>query len=149
MVSPMEVFCTSKPNSAALVPNLIVIASMILTCVTTIISYLFIIAFSCRQCLKQLSLNLDRSKVYRELRTIIFKSIFFLIPYMLVYSGIIFCFFYEVSTGKPATWLMYYIGMILMSTSVVVNCLTVLYMNNEIYKEFKNLIFSFKSIFHQ
>jgi hypothetical protein len=147
-ISKVEVFCNSKNNSTALMYKWVSLICMALTYSMTIISYVFIIVFSCKQCLKQLDLNLEKSVVYKQCRTIIFKSLCYLIPYMLIYSGRLFCWAYEYATGNPRTWMMEYVSIMLVSTSAVVNCLTVLYMNKEINKEFLELIYKFKLTYH-
>jgi hypothetical protein len=147
LVSIVEVFCIVKNNQIGKIYYLYLMVCTLATYLLTIVSYISIIVFSCRQCLKQLTLNLDKSVVYKECRVIIFKSLFFLIPYMLIYSGRMFCWFYDFSTGKQRTWTMEYVSVIMLSTGVVVNCLTVLYMNKEINKEFLNTVSKFKNIF--
>jgi hypothetical protein len=135
---------TSDPSSKSFYYTLL--TCTVLTYSITVISYLTIIAFSVKQCLKQLELNLDKHKVYKECRTIILKSLLFLLPYMTIYFSRMFCWFYELSTGKPRTWKMEYISMALYSSSVIVNCLTVLYMNKEVNREFVNLVVTLKRI---
>jgi hypothetical protein len=146
-LSMLKTFCLTKSSSPSSKPfYYTLLASTVLTYLITVISYLTIIAFSVKQCLKQLELNLDKSKVYKECRTIIFKSLFFLLPYMTIYFGRMFCWFYELSTGKLRTWNMEYISMALYSSSVIVNCSTILYMNKEVNKEFINLVINLKRI---
>ncbi|KXN64870.1 hypothetical protein CONCODRAFT_13772 [Conidiobolus coronatus NRRL 28638] len=145
-VSIIEIFCLASKKPACKPFYLTILICTTATYIITIISYISIIVFSCKQCLKQLDLNLDKSTVYRECRTIIFKSLFFLIPYMLIYSGRIYCWFYELITGEARTWTMEYISIIQQSTCVVVNCLTVLYMNNDINKDFVGIIVKFKQV---
>ncbi|KXN64869.1 hypothetical protein CONCODRAFT_13771 [Conidiobolus coronatus NRRL 28638] len=89
-VSAVEIFCLVKNVPSANPFFVTILVCTTTTYILTIISYISIIIFSCKQCLKQLDLNLDKSTVYRECRTIIFKSLFFLIPYMLIYSGRIY-----------------------------------------------------------
>ncbi|KXN70174.1 hypothetical protein CONCODRAFT_7317 [Conidiobolus coronatus NRRL 28638] len=144
-LSMLKIFCFIKSSSPPSKPfYYTLLVTTVLTYSTTIISYLTIIVFSVKQCLKQLELNLDKTKVYRECRTIILKSLFFLLPYMTIYFGRMFCWFYELSTGKPRTWNMEYISMALYSSSIIVNCSTVLYMNKEVNKEFINLVINLK-----
>jgi hypothetical protein len=149
LVSIVEVFCIVKNNQIGKPYYLDIMVCTLATYSITIISYISIIIFSCRQCLKQLTLNLDKSVVYKECRIIIFKTLFFLIPYMLIYSGRMFCWFYEFSSKKQRTWTMEYVSVIMISACVVVNCLTVLYMNKEVNKDFVNTIGKLKLIFRR
>jgi hypothetical protein len=148
-LSIVEVFCLVKPGPSAKVFYTSLLTCTLLMYILTIISYIAIIIFSCRQCLKQLTLNLDKSKVYRECRTIIFKSLFFLIPYMVIYFGKIYCWFYEIITGNLRTFIMEFVSIILSSSAVIVNCLTILYINKEVNKEFINFFIKFKGIFYR
>jgi hypothetical protein len=148
-LSGTEVFCILSNNTDSRPLYYMLIGYTLLTYSLTVISYLIIITFSCKQCLKQLDLNLEKSVVYKECRVIVFKYLFFLIPYMMIYAGRIYCWIYEFSTGAPRTFTMEYVSIILNSSCVVINSLTVLYMNKEINREFLNLIFSFKSIFYR
>lgn len=143
-VSAVEIFCLVKNVPSANPFFLTILVCTTITYILTIISYITIIIFSCKQCLKQLDLNLDKSTVYRECRTIVFKSLFFIIPYMLIYSGRIYCWFYQIITGEPRTWTMDYVSNIQVSTCVVVNCLTILYMNKEVNTDFTNFLVKFK-----
>jgi hypothetical protein len=63
---------------------------------------------------------------------------------MLIYSGRIYCWFYQIITGEPRTWTMDYVSNIQVSTCVVVNCLTILYMNKEVNTDFTNFLVKFK-----
>ncbi|KXN65052.1 hypothetical protein CONCODRAFT_13497 [Conidiobolus coronatus NRRL 28638] len=148
-LSIVEVFCLIKGVSSSKTFYTPLITCTLLTYLLTIISYLAIIIFSCKQCLEQLTLNLDKSIVYRECRTIIFKSLFFLIPYMVIYFGRVYCWLYEMITGNSRTFIMEYVSIILLSSAVIVNCFTILYMNKEINKEFFNFITKVKDIIHR
>jgi hypothetical protein len=147
-LSIIGVFCYAKNNSMGKPLFLNLVIYTLATYFLTIISYISIIIFSCKQCLKQLDLNLDKSVVYKECRVIVFKSLLFLIPYMLIYSGRLYCWLYEFSTGSPRTFTMEYVSIILISSCVVVNCLTILYMNNNVNTEFVNFLKKSRSIFH-
>jgi hypothetical protein len=147
-LSIVEVFCLFKASPSTKTFYTSLITCTLLTYILTIISYIAIIIFSCRQCLKQLTLNLDKSTVYRECRAIIFKSLFFLIPYMVIYFGRIYCWFYEMITGEPRTFLMEYVSIILISSAVIINCSIILYINKEVNKEFISFFANFKDIFH-
>jgi hypothetical protein len=147
-LSLIEVFCLIKGTQASKAIYMTMIVCGLATYIITIISYLVIIVFSCKQCLKQLTMNLDKATVYRECRTIIFKSLLFLIPYMTIYFGRIYCWLYEMILGKARTFSMEYTAIILQSTSVIVNCLTILYMHKEVNKDFVNFIVKIKRIFY-
>jgi hypothetical protein len=147
-LSSTEVFCYGKNNTMGKPIFLTLAVFTLVTYFLTIISYISIIIFSCKQCLKQLDLNLDKSVVYKECRVIVFKSLLFLIPYMLIYSGRLYCWLYEFSTGTPRTFNMEYVSIILISSCVVVNCLTILYMNNNVNKDFINFLKKFRSTFY-
>jgi hypothetical protein len=143
-LSIIGVLCVLRNNAITKPYYLTLIISTISTYLITIISYLSIIIFSCKQCLNQLNLNIDKQTVYRECRGIIFRSLLFLISYMLIYSGRIYTWLYEYSTGIPRTWTMEYVSIILVSSSVVVNCLTVLYMHKDINNELIKYLFKLK-----
>jgi hypothetical protein len=147
-LSVIEDFCIvlNLPDSQIFYFSILVITMT--TCILTVISYIGIIIFLCRQCLKQLSLNLDKSIVYKECRAVIFKSLFFLIPYMLIYSGRMYCWFYELITGNKRTRTMEYTSIVLLSTCVIVNCLTILYMHKEIKNDFVKLVLNIKKLFY-
>jgi hypothetical protein len=147
-LSVTEVFCILSNNPTSRPFYYTLMAYTILTYSLTIISYLIIIIFSCKQCLKQLDLNLEKSVVYKECRVIVFKSLFFLIPYMMIYAGRMFCWIYEFSTGNTRTFTMEYVSIMLSSTCVVVNCLTVLYLHKEINKDCIKLFAKLLSYFH-
>ncbi|KXN65011.1 hypothetical protein CONCODRAFT_13557 [Conidiobolus coronatus NRRL 28638] len=147
-LSIIGVFCIAKNNAMGKPFYLTLMTCTLATYSLTIISYLSIIIFSCKQCLNQLSLNLDKAVVYRECRIIIFKSLLFLVPYMLIYSGRMYTWFYEFSTGKQRTWTMEYVSVTMISSCVVVNCLTVLYMHKEVNKDLIKWFVKFKSLFH-
>jgi hypothetical protein len=147
-LSIIVVFCYAKNNDMGKPLFLILVVFTLATYFLTIISYISIIIFSCKQCLKQLDLNLDKSVVYKECRVIVFKSLLFLIPYMLIYSGRLYCWLYEFSTGTPRTFTMDYVSIILISSCVVVNCLTILYMNSNVNTEFIIFLKKPSSIFH-
>jgi hypothetical protein len=147
-ISIIGVFCVVKNSPMAKLFYLTVLVYTISAYLITIISYLSIIVFSCNQCLNQLNLNIDKQIVYRECRGIIFRSLLFLIPYMLIYSGRIYTWIYEYSTGKPRTWTMEYVSTIQVSTCVVVNCLTILYMHKEVKNDFIKLLIKLKTIIY-
>jgi hypothetical protein len=147
-LSIIGVFCYAKNNDMGKPVFLTLVTCTLATYFLTIISYISIITFSCKQCLKQLDLNLDKSVVYKECRVIVFKSLLFLIPYILIYSGRVYCWLYEFSTGNTRTFNMDYVSIILLSSCVVVNCLTILYMNNNVNTEFINFLKKSRSIFH-
>jgi hypothetical protein len=148
-LSIIKVLCVPKINVITKPFYLTLITFTLSAYVITIISYISIIIFSCKQCLKQLNLNVDKQVVYRECRGIIFRSLLFLISYMLIYSGRIYTWIYEYSTGKPRTWTMEYVSIIQVSSCVVVNCLTVLYMHKDINNDLLNFLFKLKStIYH-
>jgi hypothetical protein len=145
-LSPLTLNCItiSSPNSKPLLQTLLILG--IITYFTTILSYLSIIIFSCKQCLNQLNLNMEKAVIFKQCRMIIFKSLFFLIPYMVMYSGKIYCWFYEISTGLKRTWDMEYIATLLSALTVIINCLTVLYMNKQVNKDFVDLILPIKKL---
>jgi hypothetical protein len=149
VLSIVEVFCIGKNNNLGRPHYITLMVMSISTYLLTIVSYLSIIMFSCKQCLNQLNLNLDKSVVYRECRIIIFKSLLFLIPYMVIYSGRVYCWLYEFLTGARRTWNMEYISVTLISMCVVVNCSTVLYMNKEVNKDFLKFLSKLKSAIYQ
>jgi hypothetical protein len=147
-LSIIEVFCYGKNNAMGRPIIITLVVYTLATYFITIISYISIIIFSCKQCLKQLDLNLDKSIVYKECRVIVFKSLFFLIPYILIYSGRLYCWLYEFATGNTRTFTMEYVSIILVSSCVVVNCLTILYMNKKVNTDFINFLKRLRSIFH-
>jgi hypothetical protein len=147
-LSIVEVFCLIKAGPSTKIIYTLLLVCTLLMYILTIISYISIIIFSCKQCLKQLSLNLDKSTVYKECRVILYKSLLFLIPYMVIYFGRIYCWLYEMILSKPRTFSMEYTAIILQSTSVIVNCLTILYMHKEVNKDFVNFIVKIKRIFY-
>jgi hypothetical protein len=148
-LSAIKVFCIGKTIDKGNPIYLILIIYTVVSYLITIISYISIIIFSCKQCLNHLNLNIDKQTVYRECRGIIFRSLLFLFSYMLTYSGRMYTWVYEYSTGKPRTWTMEYVSIILLSTSVVVNCLTVLYMNKEVNNEFIKFLVKLKSTLYR
>jgi hypothetical protein len=60
-----------------------------------------------------------------------------MIPYVVLYSARPYCWVYEWVTGIRRTFTMEYTAIIMYSLTVIVNCLTILFMNKEIGKEFK------------
>jgi hypothetical protein len=140
VLSPLTLNCItlSSPSTKPLLTTVFIFG--LTTYLITIISYAFIIAFSYKQCLNQLSLNIEKDVVFRQCRVIIIKSLLYLIPYMLMYSGKIYCYFYEISTGLRRTWIMEYVATLLSALSPIVNCLTVLYMNKQVNKDFIDFI---------
>lgn len=146
-LSIVEVFCLIRGGPDAKTFFITIVTCTMVTYILTIISYIAIMIFSSRQCLKQLTLNLERSLVYKELRTVILRSLIFLITYIIVYSGRVYCWLYEMSTGKTRTFTMEYVAIILQSSSVIVNCFTVLYMNRDISRDFIDFVVRFKLIF--
>jgi hypothetical protein len=145
--SPIGLVCVAKliPSTKTFYLTLFIFSDI--TYIVTIISYIAIIIFSCKQCLNQLNLNMEKAVVFKQCRMIIFKSLFFLIPYMVMYSGKIYCWFYELSTGLRRTWKMEYYATLLSALTVIINCLTVLYMNKQVNKDFVELILRIKKIF--
>jgi hypothetical protein len=57
-----------------------------------------------------------------------------------MYSGKIYVWIYEWSTGTRRTWSMEYTATMLSAMTVIVNCLTVLYMNEKIKTDLVKLI---------
>jgi uncharacterized membrane protein YuzA (DUF378 family) len=148
-LSVIGVFCTVNSNPIAKPFYLTVTTLTMITYILTIVSYISIILFSIKQRLNQIDLNIDKAIVYKECRAIIFRSLFYLIPYMLIYSGRVFCWIYEFSTGSKRTYTMEYVSVILISTGVVVNCLTILYMYKEVNNDFVKFIGKLKSTIYR
>lgn len=142
-VSPIQLFCIFKLNNASKPFYYTLIACSILTYSITVASYIILIIFCSRQCLKQLKFNVPKVIVFKETRKIILKSLLFLIPYMIMYSGKIYVWIYEWSTGTRRTWSMEYKATMLSAMTVIVNCLTVLYMNEKIKADFVGLTVKF------
>jgi hypothetical protein len=140
ILSQLEVVCTYKMNSDTSKNYIISIITSLGSFIVTCACYILLIWFSSKQCLKQLELNIDKSKVYAEFRTILAKSLLFMIPYVILYSAKPYCWIYEWVTGARRTFTMEYTANIMYSFTVIVNCLTVLFMNKEIGKEFFKFI---------
>jgi hypothetical protein len=145
-VSPIELFCIFKLKAESKPFYYTLISTSIAAYSLTVTSYLILIVFCCKQCLRQLEFNVPKTKVFNEARIIISKSLLFLVPYMVLYSGKIYVWIYEWSTGTRRTWSMEYTATMLSAMTVIVNCLTVLYMNEKIKSDFVILIDKFKKI---
>ncbi|KXN64761.1 hypothetical protein CONCODRAFT_13971 [Conidiobolus coronatus NRRL 28638] len=140
VISQLEVLCAYQMNPDTnrffLITIIVALGAFLVTCAC----YILLIWFSSKQCLKQLELNVDKSKVYAEFRTILAKSLSFMIPFVILYSARPYSWIYEWATGTRRTFTMDYIANIMYSLTVIVNCLTVLFMNKDIGKEFFKFI---------
>jgi hypothetical protein len=140
ILSQIEVLCTYRMNSDTRIFYIILIIITLGTFIVTCACYVLLIWFSSKQCLKQLELNIDKSKVYIEFRIILVKSMSFMITYVILYSARPYCWIYEWVTGTRRTFAMEYTAIIMYSLTVIINCLTILFMNKDVGKEFFKFI---------
>jgi hypothetical protein len=103
-------------------------------------------AFKIKQCLNQIQLNVPKEKVYKELRSTLVKSLINIFIYYLVFSGKVFVYIYEATTGKKRGIEADIASNLLISYTSIANALILLYMNTEVRKNLFERLKSAKSI---
>jgi hypothetical protein len=104
------------------------------------ICYFGIVTFKIKQCLNQIKLNVPKGIVYKELRSTLVSSFINILVYYLVFSGKLFVFTYELSTGKKRKLLLDVVSLMLISYTCIANAIILLFMNLEVRKNFFMLL---------
>jgi hypothetical protein len=139
IVVKMKVYCTFVPKGSGYIVYFIINIMFIISVISVLFSYIGIMIVKYKQCLNQLNLNIPKEKVYRECRSTIFKSLLYIILYLIIFSGKIYSLAYEMITGIKRTILMDTIATCLIACSSFINAVILLYMNQEVRKSFIEL----------
>ncbi|KXN68597.1 hypothetical protein CONCODRAFT_9117 [Conidiobolus coronatus NRRL 28638] len=146
----IKVYCSFFPKGMGVIVYIWATVMFFIAFSSVIISYLGIMIVKYKQCLNQLNLNVPRDKVLKECRSTLFKSLLYIVLYILIFSGKIYCLVFELITGQKRTIVMDLISTMLISCSSLVNALIVFYMNSEVRESFLKLtnqiIISIKNI---
>ncbi|KXN66211.1 family A G protein-coupled receptor-like protein [Conidiobolus coronatus NRRL 28638] len=145
IIVKIKVYCTFVPKGAGYIVYLIINIMFVLSVISVLFSYIGIMISKYKQCLNQLNLNVPKEKVYKECRSTIFKSLLYIILYLIIFSGKIYSLAYEMITGFKRTILMDLIATCLIACSSFINAVILLYMNQEVRKSFIELVCKVKS----
>jgi hypothetical protein len=139
MIVKIKVYCSFFPKKLGFIIYTWATVMFFIAFTSVIVSYLGIMIVKYKQCLNQLNLNVPRDKVLKDCRTTLFKSLLYIVLYILIFSGKIYCLAFELITGKKRTIMMDLVSTMLIGCSSLVNALIVFYMNSEVRNDFLKL----------
>jgi hypothetical protein len=141
----IKVYCSQVPKGSGYLVFIIITIMFITSFISVLVSYIGIMIVKYKQCLNQINLNVPKELVYRECRTTLFKSILYIVIYLIVFSGKIYSLAFEMITGQKRTILMDTIATCLLACSPFINSIILIYMNQDVRKPFLVLLKEIKS----
>jgi hypothetical protein len=145
ILSKIEVYCTVMPIKSGYAAVMTAVILFFISFFSVIISYTSISIVTFKQSLDKIHMNVPKDVVYKEFRSILAKSLINITIYILVFSGKLFTFLYEISTGKKRTLTMDAVSNGLIVYSSVANSLILLYYNKEVRGLYIDLLLSIKN----
>jgi hypothetical protein len=115
--------------------------------IAVIVSYFGIIITKSKQCLNQINLNVPKEKVYKELRSTLFKSLINIALYLVCFSGKLYGLLYTLITGLRRPMKVEIFCQSIICWSATVNALILLYMNTEVRKSLITMLKGIKMPF--
>jgi hypothetical protein len=139
-----ETSCTFMPNGPCISTYYSTGMLFIISFCSVIFGYTGIMIFKAKQCLNQINLNIPKDVVYIEFRLTLFKSLIYILVYVICFSGKCYTILFQLLTGRKRTILMDSVSQGLLAWSPMVNAIILLYMNEVVRLKFIKFLISIK-----